>query len=748
MALKLKKERSKPSSVSNDSQILKNLNQPQLDAVTTIDGPLLVIAGAGSGKTRVLTHRTAYLLEKGVPPWNVLALTFTNKAAKEMRDRIANIVSPEKAGGIWAGTFHSIFARILRSEADKLGYTGSFSIYDTDDSLRLVRQIMASIGISQQEYPAQGMRSRISWAKNQMISWQSYADSAGSALEKQTTIIFQEYEKQLRNNNAMDFDDLLLNMIAVLKQSKETLAKYQERFKFILVDEYQDTNRAQYVAVNMLAQSHKNLCVVGDDAQSIYKWRGADIKNILDFQKDYPDAKVIRLEQNYRSTKVILEAAGSVIKQNRRQIPKKLWTENIEGEKIEIISCTDDKSEAAKITKAIEKKLINDFSAKDIAILYRTNAQSLSLENALRHSGIPYVIVGGISFYKRKEIKDAIAYLRLLLNPQDDEALVRIINEPPRGLGQVSLGHFRNFAAEKGISLFEAFKNGGDIEGLMKRARNSAAKFVELVDKYISLKEEMQPSELIMNYIEESGLLQMYKDINTEDALDRWNNIQQLLSDISMFFRKEKDATFEDYLQQISLVSDIDEKDISQDKVTLMTLHSAKGLEFPIVFIAGMEQGLFPLAKADQNPEEEEEERRLFYVGITRAREKLFLTYSQRRMRFGEITSQAPSKFINEISAKCVSFSGSLREKAETKPKRTYQQDPMFPTNRAKSNDHSQIPEANFDFKVGDKVRHSKFGVGKITGLSGTGAKRQAVVYFPPVGKKKLMLQYAKLEKA
>jgi DNA helicase II / ATP-dependent DNA helicase PcrA len=747
MALKLVKEtQSTRSELNDESPILKGLNPEQKEAVITIDGPLLIVAGAGSGKTRVLTHRIAYLIEKGVPPYSILALTFTNKAAKEMKERIARIVAPDAANQVWAGTFHSIFSRILRREAEILGYTNNFSIYDSEDSLKMIRHTISSLGISHQEFPAQGMQSRISWSKNQMISWQEYTRSAENFLQQQTALVFQEYEKEMKNNNAMDFDDLLLNMIALLKNSNDTLERYQSRFKYIMVDEYQDTNRAQYIAVKMLADKHKNLCVVGDDAQSIYRWRGADIRNILDYQKDYQKSKIIRLEMNYRSTKMILKAAGSVIKNNKNQIPKTLRTDNPEGEHIEILSCPDDRAEAEKIVYKINQNIDKDFQNKDFAILYRTNAQSLALENAFRSAKIPYMIVGGFSFYKRKEIKDTIAYLKLLSNPKDSESLLRIINEPPRGLGAVSIGHVQNFAKKLGIPLFEALGKVNVIPELQPRAKMSFQDLSKLINENIQNKENKKLTEYIINYIEQTGILQMYQDIGTEDALDRWNNIQQLLSDISVFFRNNEELNLEDYLEQISLISDIDEADTSENKVALMTLHSAKGLEFPVVFIAGLEEDLFPFARSANNPDEMEEERRLFYVGITRAQEKLYLSYAQKRMRFGEIMYQSPSCFLNEIDSSCIKFAERKSIRNEERPEPIIINGLVGKIPRPKSESYSQIPEPEFNFRVGDKVKHSLFGIGQIKSLNGTGTKAQAAVYFPPIGIKKLMLQYAKLE--
>ncbi len=742
MSLKLVKN----NTASIKLDILKGLNPNQSEAVQTLNGPLLVIAGAGSGKTRVLTHRVAYLIEQGVKPWNILALTFTNKAAREMSERISGILGGEGASGVWAGTFHSIFARILRHEAETIGYTNSFSIYDTDDSLSVIKAAMKTLALDMKQYPPQGMRSRISWAKNKMISPAQYEDKADNVIEKQTVLVYHEYEDALKKNNAMDFDDLLVNMIKLLESSKEILRKYQEKFKYILVDEYQDTNRAQFIAVNLLAKAHQNICVVGDDAQSIYRWRGAEISNILDFQKQYPYAKLIRLEQNYRSTKVILGAADSVIKKNNKQIPKTLWTDNPDGDKIKLFALDDDREEALKITQIIKDEKQNEYNYGDFAVLYRTNAQSLAIENSMRMLNIPYTIVGGISFYKRKEIKDTMAYIRLLLNPQDSESLKRVLNEPPRGIGKTSLMHFERYAIKQGISLFEAFKNAQEIESLQKKAINSAVDFTGMVLKHRESLTEGNPAHTAIEYIEETGLLQMFREIGTNDALDRWNNIQQLLSDISRYFRENKDAGLEDYMQQIALVSDIDETNLWGDKVTLMTLHAAKGLEFPVVIIGGLEQGLFPLNRADSHPDEEEEERRLMYVGLTRAEQKLFLTYAVKRARFGEMSYQSPSKFLSEIEKKYLETKAGFPP--EPKVNRITHPQGLFFENKKSSMKSNKATEPQvFDFSVGDRVEHSKFGEGKITGLKGEGNHRQAVVYFNGIGKKNLMLQFAKLQK-
>lgn len=731
---------------------LKDLNSEQQKAAATTEGPLLIIAGAGSGKTRVVTFRIAYLLQKGIPPHNILALTFTNKAAHEMKERIATMVGNSTSSKVWAGTFHSIFARILRSEAENLGYTSSFSIYDSDDSLSVVRAVMNTLGISQQQVPPQGVRSRISSAKNQMIGAQRYANEAGNILEKQTGQIYQEYEKRLRLNNAMDFDDLLINMINLFNNFPEILKKYQERFRYIHVDEYQDTNRAQYIAIKMLAAGiHRNLCVVGDDAQSIYKWRGADIRNILDFQNDYDDAAVVRLEQNYRSTKTILQAADNVIGNNRKQLAKKLWTDNPEGAKISVLPARDDREEADMILKALRTEMNENFlDPKDFALLYRTNAQSQALEDALRRAAIPYTIVGGLSFYKRKEVKDTVAYLRLLVNPNDSESVLRVINEPPRGIGATSLQHIRTYADEHNISLFEAFTTANQITTIQKRAAGSAQTFASMVQRFIDLKPDIPPTELAVSFIEATGLLRMLKDENTEESLDRWNNVQRLLSNIAEMSAREENPSLEAFLQQIALVSDTDEADTTKNRVALMTMHAAKGLEFPVVFIAGMEQGLFPMGRAENNAEEAEEERRLFYVGITRARQKLYLSYAERRFRFGELIFAQPSRFIGEISEELLELKvGNMNFQQSTPRKKpidvTIIRQPFF-DDIPKEDFFSQVPPTSPKLRVGIKVKHAQFGVGTVQALSGEGSKAQALVYFPTVGKKHLMLEYAKLQ--
>ncbi|MGA1277189.1 MAG: ATP-dependent helicase [Candidatus Kapaibacteriota bacterium] len=743
------------SSEESSKNFIDELNPAQQQAAKYINGPVLIIAGAGSGKTKTLTYRIAYMLSQGIQPSSILALTFTNKAAEEMKSRIAHLVGESKAKYIWAGTFHSIFARILRIEAEKIGFTPSFTIYDTDDTLSIIRQLMKDAGISAQDFTPQSIRSRISHAKNMMISWQEYQASAQNIHEKQTGVIFKEYEKKLRINNAMDFDDILLNIIRLLSLSPEIKAQYQQRFSHVMVDEYQDTNRAQYIAVNLLAGGHRNLCVVGDDAQSIYRWRGADIRNILDFQKDYPEAVTVKLEQNYRSTQMILAAADSVIARNSKQLKKTLWTENPEGDLIKVIETRDDREEGDKIMRLIQHEMYtNGVSSKDIAILYRTNAQSMSLEDAMRSGRIGYTIIGGVSFYKRKEVKDTLAYLRLLCNPDDSESLLRIINEPSRGIGPTTLRKLNEFANTQSISLFSAFEQASTLPDLQKRAVQSSMDFTGMIHRFKELKSAMNPHELAETYIEATGLLRMYKNEDTEESQDRWNNIQRLLSNIAEEYGKNPEITLEEYLQLIALMSDVDESDLGQERIAMMTMHAAKGLEFKVVFIAGMEQGLFPMGRAEQDPDEQEEERRLLYVGITRAEQRLYLTYAQRRYRFGELTYSAPSVFLNEIAPHTLEYVNAPistqrygdSARVHTPKTKAPKPSPFFDDLSPIDDSFSQIEPEQSELSPGMKVYHEKFGVGTVQFLSGEGEKRQATVMFQDIGRKQLLLKFAKLQ--
>lgn len=740
--------------------LLDQLNPVQREAASVIDGPVMIIAGAGSGKTRVLTYRIAHLLNSGIPPYEILALTFTNKAAKEMKERIERLIG-HHAHSVWAGTFHSIFARILRQECEPLGYTRSFTIYDTDDSLGVIKNIMNGMNISQQQFNPRGVLSRISGAKNHMVSPREYENLANDFFDQKVAEIYPEYVAKLQKSNAMDFDDLLLKPIELFDKHARVLEKYQYRFKYLLVDEYQDTNRAQYVLINMIAQRFKNICVVGDDAQSIYAFRGADIKNILDFERDYPNAKVFRLEQNYRSTKTILSAADAVIKNNRNQLQKTLWTDNPKGEKITLIEAEDDKAEGMHIAHRIQEHIAKDkLDLKHCAVLYRTNAQSRSVEDAMRRSGLPYVIIGGIAFYQRKEIKDVLAYLRLIVNPKDEESLLRVINFPARGIGDTTIERLIEHATKTNGSLFDAVKQPNAIESLQDRARNSVSAFGALITKYSELKNQMSATEIARSIVDELGILRMYKDEQTPESLGRWENVQELLSAISEFVDTNKEkASLENFLEEVALVSAVDSMVDERNSITLMTLHAAKGLEFPVVFIAGLEEGLFPLYQITPDASELEEERRLCYVGITRAMKRLYLTYTRMRYRFGDVTYPVVSRFIAEIGDAHLhkEFSRSSSVAAETvsnlknvrqryinavRQKSTPKHDGFVPDDEVEYENQSQ---EEIRLTVGVVVEHEVFGRGKVTQLSGKGDSAKAVVHFLNAGPKNLMIKFARL---
>jgi DNA helicase-2/ATP-dependent DNA helicase PcrA len=737
---------------------LEELNPVQREAVSAVDGPVLIVAGAGSGKTRVLTYRSAHLIDQGIAPQSILALTFTNKAAGEMKARIAALVG-EGSRGIWMGTFHSIFARMLRFEAERIGYQRSFTIYDSDDSLSLIRSIMNSFGIPSQQFSPQGVRSRVSLAKNSMISPKAYREKSADPMAEKTALIYEEYERRLKKSNAMDFDDLLLKPLELFSRHKDVLERYQYRFRYILVDEYQDTNRVQYLLLRELAGHHRNICVVGDDAQSIYAFRGADIRNILDFEKDYPDCKVFRLEENYRSTRTILAAADGIIRHNIDQIPKKLWTSNDAGDLITLQTCEDDRDEGYKVVSAVqEESLRRKLDLKDFAVLYRTNAQSRSIEDALRRNGIPYIIVGGVAFYKRKEIKDILSYLSVLANPSDTESLLRIINVPGRGIGDTTVGKIRSLADEHRTPLLE-FLPSAHIEGVIAdRTLKAVRQFHSLLMKYIGLKGEMSVGELARALVDEIGVLQDLKEENTTESLNRRENIQELVSALTEFSDKQPEARLEDFLAEVSLVSDVDTADFGRNAVTLMTLHAAKGLEFPVVFITGLEEGLFPLGGAESDRKELEEERRLMYVGVTRAKQKLYLSWAVTRYRYGELSYSSKSRFLDEIDSTLLRPEGgkgaaprpyrrpgvaatgvtaARRQKSASEDTDKYFAD-ATPEYENESQD-------TFHAKVGSRVIHESFGKGRILALDGTGENTRAVVEFESIGRKNLMLKYANL---
>jgi ATP-dependent DNA helicase UvrD/PcrA len=731
--------------------LLSSLNPVQKEAVKTVEGPVMIVAGAGSGKTRVLTYRIAYLLQIGVPAYNVLALTFTNKAAREMRERIEELLPGNDNKRLWMGTFHSTFARLLRNDADKLGFTSSFSIYDTDDSRNLVKTILLEMGVNTQQIPPAAVYSRISRAKNQMMKPADVANTAVDMFEQKVAEVFEDYQAKLLQANAMDFDDLILHPITLFDNHPDVLAKYQERFKFILIDEYQDTNQAQYQILKRLSEAHKNICVVGDDAQSIYGFRGADIRNILEFEKTFSDAKVFRLEQNYRSTKTILAASDSVIKNNTQQIPKTLWTDNPEGEPVTVIENADEQEEARKIVRLIQNEGVRrKLQLKDFAVLYRANSQSRALEDALRRGGIPYIIVGGVAFYRRKEIKDVLAYLRLIVNPSDTEAALRIINYPSRKIGDTTIGKLQDLAAEQGITFFEATERASEVAGFNTGQLRRIADFVTLVRKYISLRSQISAGELAGSLVDELGLVQIYKMDGTQESRNRLDNIQELLSAISDFQTEDGNDTLESFIAEASLVADIDALDPNRNAVTLMTLHAAKGLEYPVVFLTGMEEGMFP-SSFSMEEDSVEEERRLCYVGMTRAEQKLYMTHAGKRMKWGERMQQMPSRFLEELSPEHVE-----REFARKRPAQTQN---MFSGKQNGSRKKSTVSEyaqesqdsysqEEMSIHVGAMVSHQTFGRGRLVSIHGSGESTKVAVLFESVGKKTLVLKFAGLKPA
>lgn len=722
---------------------LKVLNPEQKKAVEYNDGPIMVVAGAGSGKTRVLTYKIAYLIDIGYAPESILALTFTNKAANEMKQRIRELVG-NKSNAIWMGTFHSIFARILRVEAKHLDYRPNFSIYDTDDSQSLVQNIITNFNLEMDSLSASSVRHRISYLKNHMIMPKDFRKKhINSFIDEKIADIYDEYQKRLFANNSMDFEDLLLKPIELFNMSERIHQKYRKTFEYILVDEFQDTNKAQYELIKMLVPKGGNLCVVGDDAQSIYSWRGANFKNITDFQKDFPKHKVFKLEQNYRSTKTILQAASSVIKFNSEQIVKTLWTENNDGELLTLIRCADEKDEAFQIAKYIKKEIIKKkLSLNDFAVLYRTNAQSRALEDIFRKEKIPYTILGGIEFHKRKEVKDVIAYLRVISNQNDEESLLRIMNFPQRGIGSTTLKRMIAFARKHDLNLFETMARVFEVIDIKERIQKNVKQFRILLDKYIGLKDKLSVGELSRALVDELGILRIFKEENTPESLARWDNINELLASLSEFSKENKDAKLENYLEEVSLIADVDNYDQKKNAVTLLTVHSAKGLEFPIVFISGCEEDIFPLSNRFSADTQLEEERRLFYVAMTRAKQKIYLSHARSRYRFGEVAYQSRSRFIDEIDPETVAeVNGGIGRKNLNRKSKKEMYYEYFETV-----DYEDFNQDVKGLKAGSRVMHEKFGLGKVTQVSGSGDMLKATVIFEGNNLKQLMLKFAKLK--
>ena len=767
---------------------LEQLNEAQLAPTLQMEGPMIVIAGAGSGKTRVLTFRIAYLMSKGIDPFNILALTFTNKAAREMKSRIALIVGDSEAKNLWMGTFHSVFAKILRFEAEKLGYPSNFTIYDTQDSQRLISSIIKEMNLDKDVYKYKQIYSRISSYKNSLITVRAYfqnpelIEADTMAKRPQMGAIYKEYVDRCFKAGAMDFDDLLLKTNELLTRFPEVLAKYQDRFRYILVDEYQDTNHSQYLIVRALSDRFQNICVVGDDAQSIYAFRGANINNILNFQKDYDDVKLYRLEQNYRSTKNIVNAANSIIDKNQTKLDKVVWTANGVGQKIVVNRSLTDGDEGRYVASSIfENKMNNQAKDADFAVLYRTNAQSRAIEDALRKRGIPYRIYGGLSFYQRKEIKDVLAYLRLIINPADEEALKRVINFPARGIGQTTIERLIVAANSETTSIFDILKQIQTNQiNLNAGIKTKLSNFCTMIESFQVMNQTANAFELAEHVCRVSGLIKELKKDGTPEGITRMENIEELLNGIKDFVEGQQEladstGALAEFLEDVALATDLDnEQSGDDDKVALMTIHLAKGLEFPYVYIVGLEEDLFPSAMSMNTRSELEEERRLFYVAVTRAEKQVYLTYALSRYRWGKLIDAEPSRFIEEIDEQYLEITtpnedrrfnpmlsadifgdveqSQIRYKkpsfSKPKPKKKPIQQPprVTPKNLKKiTNTNSNTNLFDSKLTVGNVVNHQRFGTGEVINIEGKGADLKAEIKFSS-GVKKLLLRFAKLE--
>ena len=759
------------------SELLDQLNEHQREAAECVNGPVMIIAGAGSGKTRTLTYRIAHLMERGVDPFHILALTFTNKAANEMKERIIKLVGGE-GRNLWMGTFHSIFARVLRAEATKLGYTSSFTIYDTDDSKSAIKQIVKQLNLDPKTYKPSFVLNRISMAKSNLLGPKDYQENPEiyqtDIDSKRPAIgtIYQMYDQRLHNSNAMDFDDLLFNMNILLRDFPDVLLKYQQRFQYIMVDEYQDTNYAQYLIVKKLAARNQNICVVGDDAQSIYAFRGANIQNIFNFKRDYPEMQLFKLEQNYRSTKNIVNAANSIISRNRDQIQKELWSDNSEGTRIRLIRAMDEKEEGMRVADAIQNyRLGEDADYRDFAVLYRQNSLSRSIEDALRKMNIPYRIYQGLSFYGRREVKDALAYLRLAINPHDDESLVRIINYPDRGIGQTTMDKIRVAASDNDVSIWTVLENIQSFGlPIQSGAVTKITEFVYMMKRFEADVSTTDAFTLAKQIILSSGIVKALREEDDPESAERIDNIDELLNGVQEFCEEEESGesgisgesgkplrTLDEFLQQVLLYTSEDkDKDKDADKVSLMTIHAAKGLEFPYVFVVGMEEQIFPSFLAMSRPELEEE-RRLFYVAVTRAEKQVTISYAQTRFNNGQRTGGEVSRFVEEIDPQFIEIPSKRHNTPEAgilpraffnagKPVQNNQNNPKT---RIIQKPHTaavpNTPAAISAIMPGMKVSHEKFGIGKVLNVEGDIDSRKATVFFEGVGQKQLMLKFAKL---
>lgn len=745
-------------------ELLQQLNAMQQKAVIHKEGPLLLLAGAGSGKTRVLTHRIAYLIQEGVKPWNILAITFTNKAAKEMRERVNSIIE-NGAEDVWVSTFHSMCVRMLRRDIEKIGYDKSFTIYDSSDQERLVKECLTTLNYSDKLFTPKGVLAEISSFKNELITYKQYEKQSESDFrQSKVAKIYTMYQNKLRSNNALDFDDLIFKTIDLFKEVPQVLESYQEKFKYIMVDEYQDTNTAQYQLVRLLADKYQNLCVVGDDDQSIYGWRGANIRNILDFEKDFPGAKTIKLEQNYRSTQNILDAANAVIGNNKGRKSKALWTQNVEGSGLEVIKTANQYEEGVFVADEI-KRLVKkgDKRYSDFALLYRTNAQSRVLEEKLVQASIPYRLLGGTRFYDRKEIKDIMSYLKALNNPADDLTIKRIINVPKRGIGDTTINKVADIAYEQEVDFFKVLTMADQISELGRSAKKlkEFANFIGALSYQVN---ENGVDELVELVMERTGYVRELELEATEEAKGRIENLKELVSKATEYQKAAEEPSLAGFLEEVALVADIDNYEQEADTVVLMTLHSAKGLEFPYVFMTGMEEGVFPSYRSmiSGNPNDVEEERRLCYVGITRAREQLYLLHAQSRMLNGNTQYNQPSRFLREIPVdlignnkksavdKIIESQKGIEPPKKVKTEKTSYRPQFEKVKPYQSILTSNIPTpkgVNLDFSQGDRIKHSKFGEGTVMDIKPAGADYEILINFDRVGEKKMMSTFAKLNK-
>jgi len=736
--------------------ILDNVTESQKEAITHIDGPLLVIAGAGSGKTRVITRRVGYLAEQGTAPANILSITFTNKAANEMKERLGEFMDLR---GMWVSTFHAMCSRILRSEIEQMGFTRNFSIYDTADQAKCIKAVMNELNLDTTNWRPGAVAASISNAKNELLSVEEFAEYKSGYYNDVVSKVYTKYQKYLEANNALDFDDLLFKIVHLFKNFPEVLEKYQDKFRYILIDEYQDTNHAQYTITQLLAQRYGNICATGDPDQSIYGWRGANIRNILNFEEDYPETKTVRLEQNYRSTKNILHVASEVIKNNQSRKPKSLWTENDEGNRVKVIHCEDENIESREIAANISEFIKSGNTYSDMAVFYRTNAQSRVLETCLLKEGIPYSIVGSVEFFKRKEIKDILSYLKLCANPDDDLSFERIINVPPRGIGPTTIRRLREWAALHNTNLLEAISRVQEISEIKAKSAKAVKDFWKIISELYKLS-TYPVMEFVKQVISKTGYIDYIEQSYEGDSEDRLENIDELINAASEYDNSNPDGSLQGFLEEVALISDIDKWDDSTDTVTLMTLHAAKGLEFPVVFIAGIEEGLLPHSQSKDSDDDIEEERRLCYVGITRAQRDLFLIHTRYRAKFGQRSLCIPSRFLSEIPedfieeidktnySSCADelqtgYTEKSGEDLESDDYQDYNDEESGP-NATREFQHEESQDSS-NLAPGDIVNHEFFGRGRITKI--IPSTNTAFVDFSNVGMKKLVLEYANLEK-